>query len=141
MKAAKTWCLASLVVMAGISSASCGKDDFTRGSGGAGTVLGGSGGSAGSAGTSTGGNVGRGGGGGGNTPTVGNLGKACVNDSQCADPAAPGLTCLTGKETVLDNGAPPKGMCTSTCTTDDECAAFAAGSICYPFGADAQIGY
>src|SRR6478752_2681024 len=113
MKAAKTWCLATLVVVAGISSASCGKDDFTRGGGGNGSV----------------------------TTTSSNLGKACVNDSQCADTTAPGLTCLTGKETVLDGAAPPKGLCTTTCTTDDECTPFGAGAICYPFSADAQTGY
>jgi hypothetical protein len=137
MKAAKTWCLAGLMMMAGISSASCGKDEGTGD--GPGTVIGGSAGSAGSA-----GNPGRAGGGtgGGGATSATKLGQACVNDSQCVDPAAPGLTCITATDTKLGNGAPPKGLCTAACTPNtDDCSQYGAGSLCYPFGNDTDSGY
>lgn len=128
MKAAKTWCLAGFMVVLGLASASCGKDEGT-GNGDHGTVIGGSGGSGGNT------NTGRAG---GDTGTVGtNLGKACVNDSQCTDVNAPGLKCVTAKDQVLDDGAPPKGLCTMPCTKNGDCQDLGAGAICYGFTDDA----
>jgi hypothetical protein len=154
MKAAKTWCLAGLILVAGLSAVSCGKDEGTDGGGGRGTVLGGSGGS------SAGGLAGRGGltgrsgsvnseagagDGGPTTPTK--LGRACVTAKDCDDPAAPGLTCITAKDAELGDGAPPKGLCTTTCTMpseeapDDACAALGPGGMCFPFGSGSDEGY
>jgi hypothetical protein len=143
MKAAKAWCMATIVLMAGISLASCGKDEGTNGGGG--MVLGGTGGSGGGTSAGTGGNLGRAGSDGGGTTSATKLGQACVNDTQCADPTAPGLKCVTATDTVLGDGAPPKGLCTAPCTITNqdivgECAAFGAGAICYPFG-DTNDGY
>jgi hypothetical protein len=138
MKAAKAWCLATVVLMTGISLASCGKDEGTGGGGG--TVLGGSGGAAGSGGSS--GNVGRSGSGGGGVDLTTKLGQACVNDTQCNDPSAPGLTCVTAKDTALGGAAPPKGICTAPCTLNgDECSGFGAGALCYPFDSATGAGY
>jgi hypothetical protein len=149
MKAAKTWCLASLVLVAGLSSASCGKDEGTSGGGGHGTIVGGSGGSAGS----SGGMIGRSGSGGSNTQggtdaVAGTkLGRACTTDRDCVDPAAPGLTCVTAEDTVLGDGAPPKGLCTTTCsipqTSDDvdSCAALGPDALCFPFTTGSDEGY
>lgn len=147
MKSAKTWCLAGLV-LAGLSSASCGKDEGTSGGGGHGNILGGSGGTAGS-----GGIVGRSGSGGSATqggndavsPTK--LGRACKTEKDCVDPAAPGLTCITSKDTVLDDGAPPKGLCTASCTVpqsaddEDTCAALGPDALCFPFTSGSEEGY
>jgi hypothetical protein len=154
MKSAKTWCLAGFVLVAGLSSASCGKDEGTTGGGGGhGTVIGGSGGAAtGTAGTRTaGGTNGRGGtdaaGGATDAPTAATkLGRACVSAKDCVDPAAPGLTCVTAKDTLLGDGAPPKGLCTATCTMPgdmepDPCAALGSNGICVPFEANTDQGY
>jgi hypothetical protein len=146
MKAAKTLCLAGLILVAGFTSVSCGKDEGTDGGGGHGTVIGGTGGS------STGGMTGRSGSGtseGGDdtgTTAATRLGRACLTDKDCVDAAAPGLTCLTSKDTVLGDGAPPKGLCTATCTMpnvgeDDSCAALGPGALCVPFEADTDQGY
>lgn len=146
MKAAKTWCLASLVLVAGLSSASCGKDEGTTGGGGRGTIVGGSGGSG-------GGVLGRSGSGGSATQGGSNavsptkLGKGCLTDTECVDKAAPGLTCVTGKDTVLGDGAPPKGLCTAPCVIpqgpedEDTCAALGPDALCFPFTTGAQEGY
>ncbi|MES1184515.1 MAG: hypothetical protein ABUL60_11915 [Myxococcales bacterium] len=149
MKSAKTWCLAGLMVVAGLSSASCGKDEGTDGGGGRGTVIGGSGGK-----TGTGGLTGRSGSGGssanaggaGDTPISGTkLGRACVADKDCVDPDAPGLTCVTAKDTVLADGAPPKGLCTMACTRPqqagdvDPCVDL--GGLCFPFESGSADGY
>jgi hypothetical protein len=145
MKAAKTWCLAGLILVAGFTSVSCGKDEGTDGGGGHGTVIGGSGGS------TTGGMTGRSGsvgseGGDDTGPTAATkLGRACVTDKECVDPAAPGLTCVTAKEAVLGDGAPPKGLCTMPCTRPQEegdvDACVALGGMCYPFGGSNTEGY
>jgi len=138
MKAAKAWCLTTVVLMAGISLASCGKDE---GTGGGGMVLGGGTGGGGAGTAGSGGNVGRAGSGGGVSAAT-KLGQACVNDTQCNDPNAPGLTCVTAKDTSLDGTAPPKGICTAPCTFNtDECAAFGAGALCYPFDAEGETAY
>jgi hypothetical protein len=128
MKAAKTWRLAGVLVLVGIATASCGKDEATGGQGGSGSVIGGSGGST----------AGTGGGrpDGGSTSSSGKLGQACVNDNACADTKAPGLTCVTAKETIFGDGAPPKGMCTAECSTDEDCDAFGAGALCFPFNGE-----
>lgn len=144
MKAAKTWCLAGLMMVAGLSSASCGKDEGSDGGGGKGTVItGGSGGSGGS-------NVGRSGstgneGGNGATAAT-KLGRACVSDTDCTDANAPGLTCVTAKDTVLGDGAPPKGLCTTTCTMPgvgetDACSELGPGGMCVPFESNTDQGY
>lgn len=130
MKAAKAWCLTTVVLMAGISLASCGKDEGTGGGGG--TVLGGGSGGGGSGGGA--GNPGRAGSDSGVT-TATKLGQACVNDTQCVDPNAPNLTCVTAKDTALGGSAPPKGICTAPCTFNgSECDSYGAGALCYPFG-------
>jgi hypothetical protein len=135
MKAAKTWRLAGVLVLVGIATASCGKDEATGGQGGSGSVLGGSGGTAGTAGTGGGRPV-------GGSATIGNkLGQACVNDNACADTNTPGLTCITSKDTVLGDGAPPKGLCTAECASDEDCDAFGTGALCFPFDETASTGY
>lgn len=148
MKAAKTWCLAGLMFVAGLSSASCGKDEGADG-GDRGTVIGGNGGSSGKGNTGgtrvTGGTENAGG-----APTVAamtKLGRACVSDAECKDPAAPDLKCITAKDTVLGGGAPPKGLCTMPCavrqtSTDvDACEALGTGALCYQFDANSTDGY
>lgn len=148
MKAAKTWCLAGLILVAGFTSVSCGKDEGTGGGGGRGTVIGG-----GTGGNGTGGLTGRSGssndgGTGDDGPSeTTKLGRACVSARDCVDPAAPGLTCVTSKDTVLANGAPPKGLCTTTCTMPteenrvDTCAALGSNGLCVPFDEDSNEGY
>ncbi len=148
MKAAKTWCLAGLMFVAGLSSASCGKDEGTDGGGGKGMVIGGSGGSGGkgTAGTRVTGGTDNAGG----TPTVAattKLGRACVNDTECKDPAAPDLKCVTAKQTVLGGGAPPKGLCSMPCAVPqaaddvDACEALGPGALCYQFDSGSTDGY
>jgi hypothetical protein len=141
MKAAKTWCVAGLLVVAAFSSASCGKDEASGdGKGGSGVVLP-SGGSAGS--------TGRGGtsqtaGSGGTSPGVSStkLGRGCLDDAECADSKAPGLKCITATDTVLGDGAPPKGLCTADCTQGGgECAEFGEDALCYPFVEGSSKGY
>lgn len=148
MKAAKTWCLAGLILLAGFTSVSCGKDEGTDGGGGHGSVLGGSGGSGGGRGGMTGrsGSVGTDGGDDTGTTAATKLGRACVADKDCVDAAAPGLTCVTSQDTVLGDGAPPKGLCTTTCTRpavgeDDPCAALGPGALCVPFESNTDQGY
>jgi hypothetical protein len=143
MKAAKTWCLAGLVLVAGLSSASCGKDEGTDGGGGHGTVIGGSGGGGGLTGRSGSSNA-AGGDDTGTTVTT-KLGRACVSAKDCVDPAAPDLTCVTSKDAVLGDGAPPKGLCTATCTlpqgADDVDTCEAIGGMCFPFDSNSDQGY
>jgi hypothetical protein len=146
MKPAKTWwCLASLVLVAGLSSASCGKDEGTDGGGGHGTVIGGNGGNGGIVGR--GGTVSGGSGGSGTTTSATKLGRACVTTKDCTDPNAPGLTCVTASDTVLNDGAPPKGLCTAPCTMpreetdEDTCAALGPDALCYPFDSTSDDGY
>ena len=145
MKAAKTWCVAGLVVLAAFSLQSCGKDEANgNGSGGTGMVVttGGSAGSGGVGGGRTGGTGGMGGSA-GTSADVGTtkLGRGCIDDADCADTKAPGLTCVTATDTVLGDGAPPKGLCTAECTSDAECDALGTGSLCYPFVDGANSGY
>ena|GEM_PF-1182628 len=147
MKAAKTWCLAGLILVAGFTSVSCGKDEGTDGGGGHGSVIGGSGGSG------TGGLTGRSGSvNSGGEPDDGptgtsKLGRACVTAKDCVDPTAPGLTCITAKDAVLGDGAPPKGLCTTTCKMpseeepDDTCATLGPGGMCFPFESGSDEGY
>jgi hypothetical protein len=144
MKAAKTWCLAGLILVAGLSSASCGKDEGTDGGGGRGTIIGGSGGSGGSNVGRSGSSTGNEGGDGATAATK--LGQACVTDKQCEDVNAPDLTCVTAKDTVLGDGAPPKGLCTTTCTMPgvgetDPCSELGPGGMCVPFEEDTDQGY
>lgn len=141
MKAAKTWWAAGLVLVAGLASASCGKDEVIKdevigGDSGQGAGTGGGGGG----GRPPGRGGGAGSGGGGATPAT-KLGRACVADRDCADARAPGLVCITAKEEVLGDGAPPKGLCTAPCAGDDECAPFGAGAVCFPFASGAQGAY
>lgn len=142
MKAAKAWFVAGFGVLAALSSASCGKEEaHGDGSAGKGSVLpsGGGGNGGGSGGGRT---VGGGAGTAGSnstTPTT-KLGRACVTDRECEDSAAPGLTCLTSSDTALGGGAPPKGLCTMQCTTNDECAELGPGAVCLGF-AENEPGY
>ncbi len=137
MNAAKTWCLAGLMVAVGLATASCGKDETSGGAGGRGSILGGSG----------GGGTGGGRTDGGSTSAATKLGQACLNDAQCVDAKAPGLTCITSKQTLLGDGAPPKGLCTTSCSlspepgAEDECAAFGPGALCFPFDDQSDTGY
>lgn len=125
MKSAKTWCLAGLMIAVGIASTSCGKDETSgnQGDAGKGSIIGGSGGTGG----------GRSGGDGGGPTAASKLGAGCLNDGQCADAKAPGLKCITSKTTALGDGAPPKGLCTIDCASDDECSAFGPAALCFPF--------
>ncbi len=144
MKAAKTWCVAGLIVLAAFSLPSCGKDEANGdGSGGTGMVVT-TGGSAGSsvAGGRTGGTTGVGGNGGSMTGVgATKLGRGCIDDADCADTKAPGLTCVTATDTVLGDGAPPKGLCTATCASDADCSQLGSGALCYPFTSGADTGY
>jgi hypothetical protein len=138
MKAAKAWYLAGFVALAGFSSASCGKDEANGDGGTGGAII--NGGAAGSSGGTRmlGGSSGSGGSG---SLSATKLGRGCLDDADCDDTTAPGLTCVTATDTVLGTGAPPKGLCTAECASDDECTAFGAGSLCYPFSSDATTGY
>jgi hypothetical protein len=143
MKAAKTWCVAGLVVVAAFSSASCGKDEADGdGKGGSGVVLP-TGGSAGNAGSGRGGSTPTAGTGGSSAaPSATKLGRGCIDDADCADTEAPGLKCIAATDTALGDGAPPKGLCTAGCTQQgDECAAFGADALCYPFIEGSNDGY
>lgn len=114
---------------------------------------GGKSGTGGSGGTSRGGGTGipgfAGRGGAGGAPATGTkLGRACSTKAECADPKFPELTCITGKDAVLGNGAPPKGLCTMPCDVptadlpDDPCEALAPGGLCFPFdSSSATTGY
>lgn len=132
MKSAKTWCVAGLMIAVGIASASCGKDETggSQGDAGRGSIVGGSGGSAG----------GRTDGGGGSTAAT-KLGAGCVNDGQCADTKAPGLKCITSKDAELGDGAPPKGLCTIDCASDEECTGLGPAALCFPFNGTTGTGY
>ncbi|HVY27144.1 MAG TPA: hypothetical protein VHB79_11370 [Polyangiaceae bacterium] len=107
----------------------------TAGRGGAAGGFGGSGGSAGHAGGSA-----------GAAATVGTLGSACTKAADCANPKFPALTCVTGKDTLFGDGAPPKGLCTMPCTVPtqsgetDPCEVLDPSSICYAFD-DSNKGY
>jgi hypothetical protein len=134
MKASKAWYVAGLVAVAGFSSASCGKDEASGNPGSGGDII-----EAGSGG-STGGtrNLGGSSGSGGTDAPQGatKLGRGCIDDADCDDTAAPGLTCVTATDTVLGNGAPPKGLCTAECASNEDCTAFGVGGLCYPFTED-----
>jgi hypothetical protein len=142
MKAAKTWCVAGLVVVAAFSSASCGKDEANGdGKGGSGVVLP-SGGSAGAAGMGRGGTTPTAGSGGTAATAATKLGRGCLDDADCADTDAPGLKCITETDTSLGDDAPPKGLCTMECTSDAECEDIGiAGSLCMTFETGATSGY
>ena len=100
----------------------------------------GSGGSAGSGGSNAAGSTGTAGGGhaGASTVSGGKLGRACINDVDCRAPADTALKCITATSTELGPGAPPKGLCTAACATDDDCSAHGPGAICYPFSDQAS---
>jgi hypothetical protein len=139
MKAAKTWCVAGLLVAFALSLPSCGKDEADGDAkGGSGMVLP-NGGSAG------GGMTGRGGSGGGSAGTTSapatKLGRACKDDNDCSDTLAPGLKCVTATDAVLGDGAPPKGLCTADCTKNSECLDYGENSLCFLWDADSDAGY
>lgn len=140
MKAGKAWCFAVLLVATGLSSTSCGKDEVSGGNGGTGATPP-EGGADGGGGTPPLGRSGSGGSG-GTVPGVSGsrLGRGCIEDADCEDSTAPGLTCVSATES-LGNGAPPKGLCTAECTSDADCADFGAGSLCYPFAPQGNSGY
>lgn len=94
----------------------------------------------------SGGSAGHGGGSAGAAAGLGTLGSACTKATDCANPKYPALTCVTGKDTVFANGAPPKGLCTMPCKMPtqngetDACEALGPNSICYAFD-DSTAGY
>jgi hypothetical protein len=72
----------------------------------------------------------------GGAPAVGpgtRLGRACVADADCQDGSTPDLQCISATQTVLGDGAPPHGLCTSPCVADVDCDALSVGSLCFPF--------
>jgi hypothetical protein len=59
------------------------------------------------------------------------LGMACRTAGDCGEQ---GLRCLSSNEDFMDGqGAPPGGLCTADCKTDDDCRAFDAGAVCATF--------
>jgi hypothetical protein len=143
MKAAKLWCFAGLLVLTGVVS--CGKDEASGGDekGGTGTIIGGNS-NAGTGGNNPSGGMATGGSAGSSAGVAQTkLGSGCINDGQCEDAMAPGLRCITAEDVVLGSGAPPKGLCTVECDTEDQttCEAFGANALCYPFVADSTAGY
>ena len=70
-------------------------------------------------------------------PTNQSIGAACTSSANCRA----GLTCITETSAALNGGAPPHGLCTATCTSDDDCSAVTPGSTCYPFDSNAASGY
>ena len=139
MKAAKTWCVAGVLVVTAFSLASCGKDEANGDNkGGSGSIV--TAGSAGTAGTT--GRAGDGGSGGTNSgASATKLGRGCIDDDDCTDTKAPGLKCVTATDTVLGDGAPPKGLCTAECASDQDCSTLGEGALCYPFDSDSDTGY
>jgi hypothetical protein len=99
----------------GGSAGSGGTDNGMAGAGGGGT--GGSSASSGSSGTA--GSSGNG---------AGRLGQACVTDAECG---TTGLTCLENDE--ISGSGPPKGLCTTPCTSDTVCSELAPGAFCIEF--------
>ncbi|MES1186023.1 MAG: hypothetical protein ABUL60_19570 [Myxococcales bacterium] len=92
--------------------------------------------SGGSAGTADGGTAGAAGADG--TPPllpgtgVGTLGRSCAGPSDCAV----GLTCITPKHLVLAGAAPPHGVCSAPCTSNDDCTQRSPDALCMAFGSD-----
>ena len=111
------------------SSSAAGGDDFSSAGGkpsaGTGSII--AGGKAGTAGTA-----------GGSPPLsgTGSLGSRCGALTDCAA----GLICLTPKSTQLDGGAPPRGLCTMPCVSDQECAPQGSGALCYPSDPSDELG-
>jgi hypothetical protein len=104
-------------------------DGGTGGTGGSGII--GSGGTSGAGAKGGSGGLGASGGSGGsgNTGnTSGNLGRACVNTTDCADPK---LTCVTNDG--LSGGGPAKGICTAACQATTDCLELADTAYCVPF--------
>jgi hypothetical protein len=59
------------------------------------------------------------------------LGMACRTADDCGEQ---GLRCLSGNEDFMDGqGAPPGGLCTTDCKTDDDCRPFDPTSVCATF--------
>jgi hypothetical protein len=75
-------------------------------------------------------------------PTAGRLGRACSSDAECG-----ALQCIKATDAALGGGAPPKGLCTVSCTLptddqpDDPCAALGLGALCFPFDERSTEGY
>lgn len=142
MKAAKVWCVAGMLVVGGLATVSCGKDEGSPKDDG--MIIGGEGGTGGSSGNpGRSGSSGTGGtGGSSGLPAASRLGQPCTTDTQCDDASAPGLVCI--KETGnLGNGAPPHGLCTAPCKVDaDDCEQnYGVGALCFPFDLESNDGY
>jgi hypothetical protein len=90
------------------------------GTGGASGGTGGRGGSSGSSGSSTTGGTGG--------VVTSALGEPCASDSECGT----GLTCLLPNGLPSGDG-PPNGLCTASCTADDQCLEFANEAYCVEF--------
>src|SRR5688572_11779915 len=114
----------SLATACGDDEATGGDDDDDGDAGGG--VIGGTGGKGGSGGS--GGKGGSSGSGGSSGTGAGKLGQACVNDTECG---TTGLTCLENDE--ISGSGPPKGLCTTPCTSDTVCSELAPGAFCIEF--------
>jgi hypothetical protein len=128
---ARTWFTLLLLSFGTLAATvSCGSDEATGGGGGTGGGgLLGAGGKSASAGA-----VGRAGSGSaGDTGSIGILGTVCAVDGDCGA----GFTCVTAGSDKFDGGGPSQGLCTATCTTDDDCAPLETGAGCVNMGTTA----
>jgi hypothetical protein len=124
---ARTWFTLLLLSFGTVAATvSCGSDEATGGGGGTG-----GGGLIGASGKAGGGSVSRAGSGSaGDTGTTGILGTVCAVDGDCAT----GFTCVTAGSGKFGGGGPSQGLCTASCTTDDDCAALEPGAGCVNMG-------
>jgi len=115
------WCTAWAVLFVGGCSSSSDPQSVSAGGGGLVGYAGGSG-------SGSAGDAARAGSDPGQSSTA--LGQACTRDSDCKT----GLICLTADNPALSGGGPPKGLCTTPCTTSAVCEALLPGAAC-------EVGY
>ncbi|HVJ18698.1 MAG TPA: hypothetical protein VM686_24925, partial [Polyangiaceae bacterium] len=65
------------------------------------------------------------------------LGRDCITDAECGQ----GLICVARDDVATLGGAPPGGLCTAACATDNDCLTISANGWCIPFTSDASGGY
>ncbi len=119
MKKLTAWLtLSAFSFLGSVAVVSCGSDEATGDDDGGG-IIGGSGGMEGGVVRDSG-------------TTDDRLGRACATDAECGDT---GLICVKADDPALGGGAPPRGLCTTPCTTDDICLEYAPDAYCVPFGA------
>ncbi len=122
MKKLRAWfTVGSFAFLGSATAVSCGGDDEATGDGnrgGGGTIDGG--GSGGTAGSTT-------------TPdapvTTGELGRDCITDAECGE----GLICIARDDVDTLGGAPPGGLCTLACDSDDICLEHSSNAWCAGF--------